>query len=48
MSEVVIATRADRATIAEAIDPSLAGQVAELPDTVENHGLLLARLLDNE
>ena len=48
MSEVVTAIRADVATIAEGVDPRLAEQVAELPDTVENHGLLLARLLDNE
>ena len=30
------------------IDPALAQHVAELAETVENHGLLLARLLDNE
>jgi hypothetical protein len=29
-------------------DPTLAQHVAELADTVENHGLLLARLLENE
>ena len=34
--------------IAGGIDPALAQHVAELADTVENHGLLLARLLDNE
>ena len=48
MTEVVTAIRADVATIAEAIDPRTAEHVAELADTVENHGLLLARLLDNE
>jgi archaellum component FlaC len=48
MTEVVTAIRADVATIAEGVDPNLAGHVAELADTVENHGLLLARLLDNE
>jgi hypothetical protein len=30
------------------VDPRLAQHVAELESTVENHGLLLARLLDNE
>jgi hypothetical protein len=48
MAEVVTAIRADVATIADGVDPRLAEQVAELADTVENHGLLLARLLDNE
>jgi len=48
MTDVVTAVRADVATIAEDVDPALAKQVAELADTVENHGLLLARLLDNE
>jgi hypothetical protein len=48
MTEVVTAIRADVATIAEGVDPRLAEHVAELADTVENHGLLLARLLDNE
>jgi hypothetical protein len=48
MAEVIIATRADVATIAQGVDPALAQHVAELADTVENHGLLLARLLDNE
>jgi hypothetical protein len=48
MTGVVTAVRADVATIAEDVDPALAGHVAELADTVENHGLLLARLLDNE
>ncbi len=48
MTEVVTAIRADVATIAEGVDPALAQHVAELADTVENHGLLLARLLDNE
>ena len=48
MTEVVSAIRADVATIAEGIDRALAGHVAELADTVENHGLLLAQLLDNE
>jgi hypothetical protein len=48
MTEVVTAIRADVATTAEGVDPRLAEQVAELADTVENHGLLLARLLDNE
>jgi len=44
--EVVTAIRADVATIAEGVDPALAAHVAELADTVEKHGLLLARLLD--
>ena len=48
MTEVVTAMRADVATIAEGVDPRLADHVAELESTVENHGLLLARLLDNE
>ena len=48
MTEVVTAIRADVATIAEGVDPALAQHVAELESTVENHGLLLARLLDNE
>jgi hypothetical protein len=48
MTEGVTAIRADVATIAEGVDPALAQHVAELADTVENHGLLLARLLDNE
>jgi hypothetical protein len=48
MTEVVTAIRADVATIAEGIDPALAGHVAELADTVENQGLLLARLLDRD
>jgi hypothetical protein len=47
-AEVVTAIRADVATIAEGVDPRLTEHVAELADTVENHGLLLARLLDNE
>ena len=47
MTEVVTAIRADVATIAEGVDPALAQHVAELESTVENHGLLLARLLDN-
>jgi hypothetical protein len=48
MAEVMTAIRADMATIAEGVDPTLAQHVAELESTVENHGLLLARLLDNE
>jgi hypothetical protein len=48
MTEVVTAIRADVATIAEGVDPRLAEHVAELESTVENHGLLLARLLDTE
>ena len=48
MTDAVTAIRADVATIAEGVDPALARHVAELADTVENHGLLLARLLDNE
>ena len=48
MTEVVTAIRADVATIAEGVDPALAPHVAELESTVENHGLLLARLLDND
>ncbi len=48
ITEVVTAIRADVATIAEGVDPALADRVAELTETVENHGLLLARLLDNE
>jgi hypothetical protein len=43
---VVTGLRADLATITSAIDPALAQHVAELESTVENHGLLLARLLD--
>jgi phosphate uptake regulator len=48
MAEVATAIRGDVATIAEGVDPTLAQHVAELADTVENHGLLLARLLENE
>jgi hypothetical protein len=48
MTEVVTAIRADVATIAEGVDPALAQHVAGLESTVENHGLLLAGLLDNE
>jgi hypothetical protein len=48
MAEAVTAIRADVATIAEGLDPALARHVAELADTVENHGLLLARLLDRD
>jgi hypothetical protein len=48
MTEVVTAIRGDVATIAAGVDPALAQHVAELADTVEHHGLLLARLLDNE
>jgi hypothetical protein len=48
LTEVVIATRADVATIAESLDPNLARHVAELEATVENHGLLLGRLLDEQ
>jgi archaellum component FlaC len=47
MAEVVTAIRADMATIADGVDPTLAQHVAELESTVENHGLLLG-LLDNE
>jgi hypothetical protein len=47
-TEAVTAIRADMAAIAEGVDPQSAHHVAELADTVENHGLLLARLLDNE
>jgi hypothetical protein len=47
MAEVVTAIGGDVATIAEGVDARLAEHVAELADTVENHGLLLARLLDN-
>ena len=47
MTEVVTAIRADVATIAAGVDPRLAQHVVELESTVENHGLLLARLLDN-
>jgi hypothetical protein len=48
MTEAVTAIRADVATIAQGVDPALAQHVAELADTVENHGLLLARLLDKQ
>jgi hypothetical protein len=48
MTEAVTAIRADMAAIAEGVDPALAQHVAELADMVENHGRLLARLLDNE
>jgi archaellum component FlaC len=48
MAEVVTAIRADMATIADGVDSTLAQHVAELESTVENHGLLLAGLLDNE
>jgi hypothetical protein len=48
MTEVVTAIRANMSAIAAGVDPRLTEHVAELADTVENHGLLLARLLDNE
>jgi hypothetical protein len=48
MTDVVTAIRADVATIAAGVGPALAQHVAELESTVENQGLLLARLLDNE
>jgi hypothetical protein len=48
MAEVVTTIRADMATIADGVDPTLAQHVAELESMVENHGLVLARLLDNE
>jgi hypothetical protein len=48
MTEAMTAIRADMATIAEGVNPALAQHVAELADTVQNHGLLLARLLDNK
>ena len=48
MTETVTGIRADVATIAEGVNPALAQHVAELGEKVENHGLLLARLLDNE
>jgi hypothetical protein len=48
MTEVVTAIRAEVAAIAEGVDPALARHVAGLADTVENHGLLLARLLDKD
>ena len=47
LEQRVTAIRADVAAIAEGVNPALATHVAELGDTVENHGLLLARLLDN-
>jgi hypothetical protein len=48
MTEMVTAIRADVATIADGVDPALPQHVAELESTVENHGLLLARLLDDK
>ena len=48
MTDAVTVIRADMATIAEGVDPALARHVAELADTVENHALLLARLLDRD
>ena len=47
MTEAVTAVRADVATIAEAIDPAFPS-TSRARRPVENHGLLLARLLDNE
>ena len=41
MTEAVTAIRADVATIAQGIDPALAGHVAELADTVETAGCWL-------
>jgi hypothetical protein len=46
MTEVVTAIRADMATIAEGVDLRLTEHVAELDDQVENHALLLSRLLE--
>jgi hypothetical protein len=48
MTDVVTAIRADMGPSPRLVDPRLTEHVAELADTVENHGLLLARLLDNE
>jgi hypothetical protein len=48
MIDVVTAIRADVATIAEGVDPTLGRHVVELEATVENHGLLLARLLEKD
>jgi hypothetical protein len=48
MIDVVTAIRADVAAIAEGVDPTLGRHVAELEATVENHGLLLARLLEKD
>jgi hypothetical protein len=48
MIDVLTAIRADVAAIAEGVDPTLGRHVAELESTVENHGLLLARLLEKD
>ena len=48
MTEVVTAIRADVATTAEVSTRGWRSRWPSFADTVENHGLLLARLFDNE
>jgi hypothetical protein len=46
LTRTLTAVRSDLASIAEGTDPALAQRLADLGWTVENHGLLLAQLLD--
>jgi hypothetical protein len=46
LTRTLTAVRSDLASIAEGTDPALAQRLADLGSTVENHGLLLAQLLD--
>jgi hypothetical protein len=46
LTGTLTAVRSDLASIAEGTDPALAQRLADLGSTVENHGLLLAQLLD--
>jgi hypothetical protein len=48
MTEVVTAIRGRCGDDRRGCRPRLAEHVAELADAVENHGLLLARLLEHE
>jgi hypothetical protein len=46
LTRTLRAVRSDLASIAEGTDPALAQGLADLGSTVENHGLVLAQLLD--
>jgi hypothetical protein len=48
MTENVAAIRGDLDMIAEGVNPALTAHVAGLTAKVENHGLLLAKLLDGD
>jgi hypothetical protein len=46
LTRTLTAVRGDLASIADGTDPALAQRLADLSSTLENHGLLLAQLLD--